>query len=75
MFDKHIILVELKIRYREPQWQKSDDTEKKFFGSSIYFASRLPYMASFSALSAPTKIGTILTGYLDKQFPRVSLVT
>lgn len=50
----------------DPQWQKSEDTEKKLLGSSTYLASIRPYMASFSALSAPTKIGTIFTGYLHK---------
>lgn len=54
------------IRYLTPQWQKSDDTEKKFRGSSIYLASNLPYMASFSELRAPTKMGTTLTGYLKE---------
>lgn len=48
--------------YLDPQWQKSDDTEKKFLGSSTYLASSRPYMDSFSALMAPTKIGTTLTG-------------
>lgn len=50
------------IAYLAPQWQKSDDTEKKFLGSSTYFASSFPYMASSSALRAPTKIGTTFTG-------------
>lgn len=49
------------IAYLAPQWQKSDDTEKKFLGSTTYFASNFPYMASFSVLRAPTKIGTTFT--------------
>lgn len=28
--------------YREPQWQKSEDTEKKLLGSSKYLASNCP---------------------------------
>lgn len=50
--------------YREPQWQKSEDTEKKLLGSSKYLASNCPYAASFSAFRAPTKMGTTFMGYL-----------
>lgn len=52
--------------YRDPQWQKSEDTEKKFFGSSTYLASRRPYMASLSAETAPTKMGTTFTECLHE---------
>lgn len=55
--------------YREPQWQKSEDTEKKLLGSSKYFPSNCPYAASFSALRAPTRMGTIFTGYLALRYP------
>jgi hypothetical protein len=51
--------------YRDPQWQKSDDTEKKFLGSSTYLASKRPYIASLSGLRAPTRMGTIFTGHLQ----------
>lgn len=50
--------------YRDPQWQKSEDTEKKLLGSSKYLASNRPYAASFSAFRAPTKMGTTFMGYL-----------
>ena len=50
------------IAYLDPQWQKSEDTGEEIPKSSTYFASNFPYMASFSALRAPTKIGTTLTG-------------
>ena len=42
----------------DPQWQKSDDTEKSVVGSVRYFASSLPYSASDFEESAPTRIGT-----------------
>lgn len=54
----------LKGAYRDPQWQKSEETEKKLLGSSTYLASKRPYAASLSALRAPTKMGTIFTGCL-----------
>jgi len=34
--------------HRDPQWQKSDDIEKKLVGSSMYFANIRPYVASVS---------------------------
>lgn len=57
-------LANLNRTYRVPQWQKSEDTEKKLLGSSTYLASNRPYMASFSGLTAPTIIGTTFTGCL-----------
>lgn len=47
--------------HREPQWQKSEDIEKKLFGSSIYFANKRPYVASVSGGQAPIIMGTIFT--------------
>lgn len=52
--------------YRDPQWQKSDETEKKLAESSIYLANKRPYIASDSGVHAPTRIGTIFTGYLQR---------
>ena len=51
--------------HRDPQWQKSEDIEKKLVGSSIYFANKRPYIASVSGVQAPTIIGTILTDVLQ----------
>lgn len=58
------------MKYLEPQWQKSEETEKKFFGSSMYLASKWPYMASLSELKAPTSMGTTFTSYLGDKLQR-----
>jgi hypothetical protein len=55
--------------YRWPQWQKSDDTEKKLEGSSMYLANKRPYIASVSVVQLPTRIGTIFTEHLQNNQP------
>ncbi len=55
--------------YRWPQWQKSDDTEKKLEGLSMYLANKRPYIPSASVVQLPTRIGTIFTEHLQNNQP------
>lgn len=75
---------EVKYTHRDPQWQKSEDIEKKFVGSSMYFANKRPYVASVSGGQAPTMMGTIFTEVLQVRkvkhqrsavFPHMNLQT
>ena len=43
-----------------PQWQKSEETTKRFSGRIRYLLRSFPNFASLSEFSEPTRIGTIV---------------
>lgn len=47
-------------RWALPQWQKSDETTKRFCGSARYVLNNFPYTASFPSFNAPTSTGTMV---------------